>query len=101
MKSRFLMCSTAITLFAALAMPLRLAAQGNQNHNNKHHHYRLIDISTFGGPSSGTQDELKVLNSRGVLTGGADTFTPDPNFPNSCVFAAHSSTMRSNGRTVL
>jgi len=86
MRTRFLMCSTAITLFAALAMPLRLAAQDNQNHNHKHHHYQVIDMGTFGGPSSDTEDELKVLNNRGMLTGRADTSTPDPNFPNSCVF---------------
>ncbi|HXM22377.1 MAG TPA: hypothetical protein VN948_14070 [Terriglobales bacterium] len=85
MKSRFLICSTSITLFAALAMPVRFAAQDNRN-NHQHQHYQLIDMGTFGGPHSGTQDELKVLNSRGMVAGGADTSTPDPNFPNSCFF---------------
>src|SRR6266704_275374 len=44
MKSRTLTCITAITLFAALALPGELAAQ--------HTRYKLIDIGTFGGPAS-------------------------------------------------
>jgi hypothetical protein len=54
MKSRVLTCVTAITLLTVLAIPVRLAAQDNQDHNNdnKHHHYQVIDIGTFGGPSS-------------------------------------------------
>ena len=62
MKSRFRMLLSAITffaglalLFAALALPLRLAAQDKQkNPNRRHHHYTLIDMGTFGGP-----DELR------------------------------------------
>ena len=84
MKSRILTFFTAIALLAALSVSVQTAAQNN--HRPTHHHYQLIDVGTFGGPSSSTQDELKVLNRRGVLTGGADTSTPDPNFPNSCVF---------------
>jgi probable HAF family extracellular repeat protein len=49
MKSRFLMLVAAVTLFAALAMPVRLAAQ---QQNAQYHHYELIDIGTFGGPES-------------------------------------------------
>jgi hypothetical protein len=44
MKSRTLTCITAIGLFAALAMPVELSAQ--------HTRYKLIDLETFGGPSS-------------------------------------------------
>jgi hypothetical protein len=44
MKSRTLTRVTAMTLFAALAIPLRLAAQHTQ--------YKLIDIRTLGGPSA-------------------------------------------------
>src|SRR5712692_8075844 len=72
-KSRTLTRITAITLFAALALPLQLAAQ--------HTRYKLIDIGTFGGPASyfsaGDVGEL-VLNDRGMLAGAADTATPDP-----------------------
>jgi len=80
MKSKTLMCITAITLFAALALPGQLAAQ--------HHHYKLIDLGTFGGPSSyfnsldltdvfgfGTvfYNLAQVRNARGVFVGFADT----------------------------
>jgi hypothetical protein len=44
MKSRISMCVIAVTLFAALVVPVRLAAQNAR--------YRLIDIGTLGDPSS-------------------------------------------------
>ncbi len=80
MKSRTscITCITAMTLFAALATPARLAAQ--------HHHYKLIDLGTFGGPQSYVNTFLPqnpVLNNRGTVAGWADTSTPDP-FPAFC-----------------
>jgi probable HAF family extracellular repeat protein len=107
MKCRFLTCFSAITLFVALAMPLRLTAQDNRDHHHKHHHYQLIDIGTFGGPSSyfdnlGLSDALgfvpfifeiaPVLNKQGVLAGWADTSTVDPYAPfcfNPDCFVSH------------
>jgi probable HAF family extracellular repeat protein len=71
-----LTCIT-LMLFAALAVPAQLAAQ-------QHHHYKLIDLGTFGGPTSSTQDELQVLNSRGMVAGGADT--SDAQHANACIF---------------
>jgi uncharacterized repeat protein (TIGR03803 family) len=47
------MCITAVTLFVALAMPVSLAAQDNRDHDLNNHHYKLIDIGTFGGRQSG------------------------------------------------
>src|SRR6266566_3590842 len=83
MKPRTLTCITAITLFAALALPGELAAQ--------HTRYKLIDIGTFGGPASyftspGIGPGSQVLSNRGMLAGKADTPIPDPNGPdpNSC-----------------
>jgi uncharacterized membrane protein len=58
-----------------------------------HHHYKVIDIGTLGGPSSYFDDLhltdsyffnsvfynfSQVLNSKGILVGFADTSTPDP-----------------------
>jgi probable HAF family extracellular repeat protein len=71
MKSRFLMCFAAITLAAALAMPVRLAAQDDRDHD-KHHHYQVIDMGTFGGPNSSSPS----LNARGVAAGWSATFIP-------------------------
>ena len=80
MKSRTLTCITAITLFAALALPVQLAAQ--------HTRYKLIDIPTLGGDKAYGQGNgpgtARFLNSAGTVVGSSDTSTPDPNAPNSC-----------------
>jgi probable HAF family extracellular repeat protein len=59
-----------LMLFVLLAIPVGLA----QNH---HHHYQLIDIGTFGGPSSYIIVDSKVLTKRGTLVGWADSSTPE------------------------
>jgi len=43
---------TLITLCTALAIPARLAAQEQQEHNNKLPHYGVIDLGTLGGTVS-------------------------------------------------
>jgi probable HAF family extracellular repeat protein len=98
MKSRILMSVTAMTLLAALAMPVQFAAQEQQKPKPQHHHYQVIDIGTFGGPSSYFNDLslsdrfgfgccpygfAKVLNQQGILAGWADTSMPDP-YPGFC-----------------
>src|SRR5437762_2568039 len=64
MKSRTLTCITAISLFAALAVPLQLAAQ----------RYIVTDIGTLGG----TFTEANALNNKGWVVGFAENTTPDP-----------------------
>jgi probable HAF family extracellular repeat protein len=87
MKSRKATCTAAITLFAALAMPVWTAAQDSpsQEHKPKHHQYKLIDIGTLGGPASyyseGGAGNL-VLNSKGTVAGYGDTTAQDPYYPN-------------------
>ncbi len=73
MKSRTLTLITAMTLCAALAAPVWLAAQDNRDHNDKHRHYKLIDMETFGGPGSFVNDGIGLVNNfvglnRRVLT---------------------------------
>ena len=96
MKARFLMLLTAVTLFAALAIPVRLAAQDNQDHNDNHklHHYKLTDLGSFGGPTgylcndpTGGGGACPVLNNRGTIVSAADTSLSDPNYPTSALFA--------------
>jgi hypothetical protein len=60
MKSRTLTCITTMTLFAALAVPVQLAAQ-------QHTRYKLVDLGTFGGPSSYLQTN-NAVNGRRVST---------------------------------
>jgi probable HAF family extracellular repeat protein len=79
----------ALTLFAALASPSHLVAQGAQAPHHHYHHYQLIDVRTFGGPESFLSSGFDistasgVMNQKGALVGWADTSMPDP-FPNSC-----------------
>jgi probable HAF family extracellular repeat protein len=84
-KSRFLLLLTAITFFTAMATPLHLAAQDNQNHN-QHHNYKLTDLGTFGGPQSwvfgGSEAPAATLNNAGTVIGGADTSASNPIYPN-------------------
>ena len=74
MEKNLATCVVAITLLAGLTCPAQLAAQ--------YHHYKLIDLGTFGGPSSGFGSEpfLRVINLAGTVVGGADTsaLTPEP-----------------------
>src|ERR1700740_3090106 len=90
MKSRTLTSITVMILFAALAIPVRLAAQDNQEHRQQHHHYKLIDLGTFGGLYNYISgDDLLApykgpaqnVNAAGALIGWADTSTPDPYAP--------------------
>jgi hypothetical protein len=81
MKSRFLMCFTAMT-FATLAIPLRLAAQDEQEHNATHRRYKIVKLGTLGGPQSVVSGFLtRLLNNQGTVAGCADTPTSDPNYP--------------------
>ena len=90
MKTKFRMLLSAITLFAglallfaALALPLRLAAQDKQDRTTaRHHRYRLIDLGTFGGPNSsvatGFFESAQSISDQGAVTGTADTSISDP-----------------------
>ena len=67
-----------IALFLLAAAGIQLAAQ---EHNTKHHHYKVIDVGTFGGPSSWMTNpavvRLGLLDNQGMLTGEADTSVVD------------------------
>jgi probable HAF family extracellular repeat protein len=75
-----------LSLCAALALPISSTAQESQPQNqSKHHHYKLIEPATFGGPGSRINGfeyagflSVQDLNSAGTLTGWADTSMQDP-----------------------
>jgi hypothetical protein len=96
-----------MTLFAALAIPVQLAAQ---EHTTHFRHYKLIDIGTFGGPASYinppfTFGSHNQINQRGTIVGGAATSIPtSPTSDFLCVVDStdlcHLSITHSNGKTV-
>jgi probable HAF family extracellular repeat protein len=95
MRYRTLTCITAMTLFAALAMPVWTATQNNssKDHKSKHHTYKFIDLGTFGGPASYFPNGFDgFLNNQGTAAGWADTSTTDPYSPfcaNADCFVSH------------
>lgn len=77
MKFRFSFCIAA--LFAALAIPTVLAAQNGEGQRHRHHHYKLIDMGTFGGPLSGINEPLNyvpAVNRRGQTVGFSANAVP-------------------------
>ena len=58
-------------IVSVLSLPL-------MSHSGQHPHYKLIDLGTFGGPSSGLQHLEEIVNNRGTVIGIADTAVPDP-----------------------
>ena len=87
MKSRTLICVSAITLFAAQAFPVWVAAQGQTTHFR---HYKLIDIGTFGGPASYINAPFALgapnqINNRKTAVGSASTDTPSALFPSKAI----------------
>jgi uncharacterized membrane protein len=89
-----------------------MAAQSDPLKIARHPHYKLIDMGTFGGPSSyfntfsiGPQfGGPQVLNARAALTGWADTSTPDPYAPfcfNPDCFVSHAFRWQNGSKTDL
>jgi probable HAF family extracellular repeat protein len=84
MKKNLSALLIALSLCAALALPVGLSAQEQKQQKEQkkeHHHYQLIDMGTFGGPNSYNYATLPI-SPRGVAVGGADTSLPDPYSPN-------------------
>ena len=90
MKSRFSTLIPAMALFTALAIPVRLAAQNKAEHNSNHkvHHYRLVDLGTFGGPQSWApgvgEGPGGALSNAGGVIGAANTPDSNPNYSYPC-----------------
>lgn len=80
MKSRPLTFITAMTFLALLAIPVHLAAQEQEEKkelNAKHHHYKLIDMGTFGGNASYVNFGARALNDKGMVAGSSETSIPE------------------------
>ena len=76
MQSRIRICTTALSLCSALAIPLSMVAQENEGnrHKPKHHMYRVIDLGTLGGPNGyfATEPIVQAVNELGTVVGAAD-----------------------------
>jgi probable HAF family extracellular repeat protein len=75
---------TTVCLLAALSILICAAAPGQSSTAAPMHHtYTLIDLGTFGGPTSYNYPEnARAMNAQGAVDGLAATSIPDPNFPN-------------------
>lgn len=82
MKKSLLLPIAICSLCVVLAMPVCAFAQSNAASNQTvvHHHYKLIEIGTLGGPVSFLSGpEEQVLNDQGTFAAFANTATPNPN----------------------
>jgi probable HAF family extracellular repeat protein len=69
MKSKILTYFIAMTAFGALATPTRLAAQDQEERNNKkQRHYSITNLGTLGGTSSNASG----INNKGWVVGDAN-----------------------------
>src|ERR1700719_4613459 len=72
-----------VAILTVLATSTSLAAQ---EEHPKHHHYKLIDLGTLGGPQSAevaenqtfTAPATQMINAQGIVTGAADVNVADP-----------------------
>jgi len=65
MSPKILTCITAMTVFAMPAIPARLAAQDQQEHDKRQARYTVINLGTLGGTESGANG----INNKGWVTG--------------------------------
>jgi probable HAF family extracellular repeat protein len=102
--------SIALTLLAALAVTVPMAAQivAQKNQPHQYHHYQISDVGTFGGPQSWlfttSPARIGLLNNQGTLAGSADTLAVDPYciwaFYPDC-YATHAFQWQNGGKTDL
>jgi probable HAF family extracellular repeat protein len=70
-----------LSVLIALAVGADPAARHEQQRSGQTR-YRLVDLGTLGGPTSGLNEGAPVLNRHGAVTGTSVTSIPNPYFPN-------------------
>jgi probable HAF family extracellular repeat protein len=75
MKLRNFILAITVAVVTAMTIPTGLTAQDDAAKAKKaqRHHYKLIDMGTFGGPAS---NAIPVLNNKGEMVGGSATSVP-------------------------
>ena len=93
----------ALSVLATLALPLPLVAQEAQDHKHGHHHYKLIDLDTFGGQNAYYESDPPevIISSRGVVAASADTSVVDPFCVNASCYVTHAFLWHDGVRTEL
>src|SRR5260370_7227108 len=109
MKDKLRVLGALALGLAAMAMPPMSPAQNTstQNQTAQHHHYKLIQMGTFGGPTSSLDVPggpprfpfNRVINSAGAVLGSGDPPIPNPfqlvgppathPFPSQAAFPTH------------
>jgi len=73
----------AIALILSFLTVARTPAQTQEEQKGQktqHHHYKLVDMGTLGGPNSGLSvPGFQILNNRGMFAAFANTSTSNPN----------------------
>jgi len=92
-----------MSVLATIAMPLPLVAQDGQDRKHEHHHYKLIDLTTFGGQNAYYESDPPevIINRKGVAAASADTSVPDPYCINPSCFITHAFLWHAGIRTEL
>ena len=96
MKKTLAAAITVITLFAALAGAVRLAAQEKMQSHDRRRRYKVMDTGTLGGPSSFLGFEAsRNINNHGALAAAGDSPTPaTPPFCFNDCFVEHATQWR-------
>ena len=68
-----------MALLVIPALRVGTSAQSGQVPVAKHHRYKVVDLGTFGGPSSSVNCCDHQITNRGVVVGSADTSAANPN----------------------
>ena len=69
-------------IVAATSLGVTISAQQSGSAHATHHQYKLIDLGTFGGPTSIIFGATGPLNNFGEVTSCTDTTAPDSYAPN-------------------
>lgn len=96
MKLRIVALIAVVLFLAAVALPVRLAAQESQEqHKKAHFHYSVTDLGTLGGNNSFPWG----INDRGQVVGWSETPDIDPNtgFPTFRAFLWNKGVMHDLG----
>jgi len=98
MKTRKLVLITAVSLMAALAVTVQLAAQDKQG-PSQYHQYQLLDLGPFDGPQNYLNipdaSYARILNYLGTLAAWADTKKLD-SYPNLIIASIQTARFRSH-----